>query len=216
MALATVYATDEDVAVRAAGDFAVLTPDWQKLAYALDGSISSWTLTSATTTFSANGVASGHVVSLKKPTASFKGGGELLAIDSASTNSVVMRRIGKAAGVGQTPPAVSSVEFIVATLDPQIEEASFDLNRRFNIDPNNAERQPADLYDLRDLRQACVLTVLCWRYAAETRSDSGDFKMKAAMFKDELSNILSRLSIRWGATADVQPATTAFSTRLSR
>ena len=28
-----VYATDENIAIRRSGDFAVLCPDWQKLAY---------------------------------------------------------------------------------------------------------------------------------------------------------------------------------------
>ena len=63
----------------------------------------------------------------------------------------------------------TGVEFLIATLDPQVEEASFDLNRRFWIDPNIAGRTPGDVYDLRDLRQACVLTVLAQRYASETR-----------------------------------------------
>ena len=34
--LAIVYATDENLAIRASGDFAVLCPDWQKLAYGTD------------------------------------------------------------------------------------------------------------------------------------------------------------------------------------
>ena len=46
-----------------------------------------------------------------------------------------------------SPPApaagLTGVEFLIASLDPQIEEASFDLNRRFGIDPNVAGRSPA-------------------------------------------------------------------------
>jgi hypothetical protein len=220
--LSTVYACDEHVAVRCSGDFPVLAPDWQKAAYGIDGAFapgSPWTLASATVDFEAAGIRCGHVVSLRKPTSAFKGAGELLAVESASGAGLSLRRIGAKAGAG-APPAPASgltgVEFLVATLDPQIEEASFDLNRRFNIDPNIAGRRPDDLYDLRDLRQACVLSVLARRYAAETRSGQGDFALKLQQVQHELSELLARLDLRWGASGSDAHSTSLFSTRIVR
>jgi hypothetical protein len=220
--LTTVYATDENIAIRASGDFAVLCPDWQKLAYGADGAFvagAPWVLTSASVDFAAAGVTAQHVVLFRKPSTSFKGSGELLAVDSATASAVVLRRLGSALNVGQPPaPAggLAGVEFLIATLDPQIEEASFDLNRKLMIDPNVAGRTPADVYDLRDLRQACVLTVLAQRYAAEVRGSEGDFALKLAQVRQELTEVLARLQLRWGPTGTDTYATNWFSTRIVR
>ncbi len=220
--LATVYATDESIAIRASGDFATLCPDWQKLAYGSDGTFaagSPWVLSSASVDFAAAGVTTSHVILLRKPNTAFKGGGELLAVDRATDTSVTLRRLGTELGLGQPPsPAagLTGVEFLITTLDPQIEEASFDLNRRFWIDPNVASRSPDLVYDLRDLRQACVLTVLAQRYAAETRASQGDFALKLSQIKDELSEVLARLQLRWGQSGTDNQSTTWFSTRIVR
>jgi hypothetical protein len=220
--LTTVYATDENIAVRASGDFAMLCPDWQKLAFGTDGTFaagSPWVLTSASVNFTAAGVSAQHVVLLSKPSTAFKGSGELLAVQSATDNAITLRRLGGSLNAGQ-PPAqaagLTGVEFLIATLDPQIEEASFDLNRRFLIDPNLAGRTPSDIYDLRDLRQACVLTVLAQRYAAEVRGSQGDFALKLAQVRQELSEVLPRLQLRWGPSGLDTPSTNWFSTRLVR
>ncbi len=220
--LSVTYATDESIAIRASGDFAMLCPDWQKLASGVDGvftAASPWLLSSASVDFAAAGVAAGHVVLLRKPAPVFKGSGELLAVDSASGQGVVLRRLGAALNMGQPPgpsAGVTGVEFLLATLDPQIEEACFDLNRRFGIDPNVAGRTPGDVYDLRDLRQACVLTVLMQRYAAETRGSQGDFALKLAQVRQELSEVLARLTLRWGQSGTDRNSTNWFSTRIVR
>lgn len=219
--LSVVYANDEDVAIRATGDFAVLIPAWQKVAFGTDGAFASgepWALTSASLDFEAAGVKSGHVISLRKPSSLFKGTGELLAVASAVGNRLVLRRIGARAGEGAPPaPAagVSGVEFQIATLFPQIEEASFDLNRRFNIDPRVPGRSPDALHDRRDLRAACVLAVLAQRYAAETRGAEGDFPLKLKQITSELSETLARIEVRW-RTATAGRETSMFSTRISR
>jgi len=217
--LSTVYATDENILIRAAGDFAVLSPEWQKLAAGLDGVLggaSPWELSSASVNFEANGVSAGHVVVFRKPATFFKGSGEPFAIETVSGNSVILRRPGQGPGAGQPPPAAAGVDFLIASLDPQIEEASFDLNRRFAIDPNLPSRSPQAVYDLRDLRTACVLSVLAQRYASETRVRDGDFSLKLTSVKQELSEVLGRLQIRWGLVGDSQPPSTHFSTRLVR
>jgi len=220
--LSTVYARDEDVAVRATGDFAVLAPAWQKMAQGSDGAFaagSPWTLASDSVDFGAAGVREGHVVQLRKPATVFKGAGELFAVARAEGGGVVLRRIGAAEGVGAPPaPAagLAGVEFLIATLDPQAEEASFDLNRRFNIDPRLPGRTPADLRDLRDLRHACVLGVLVQRYAAEARGGEGDFALKLQHAKAELSEALARLELRWASASPDRSTSSYFSTRIVR
>jgi hypothetical protein len=176
-------------------------------------------LTSGSVDFVQSGVTAQHVVLLRKPGTVLKGSGELLAVDSASAGGVVLRRLGSVVSLGQPPSPVeglTGVEFLISSLDPQIEEASFDLNRRFGIDPNVAGRSPADVYDLRDLRQACVLTVLVQRYAAETRDDHGDFALKLTQVRQELTEVLGRLTVRWGGSGTDRQSTNRFSTRLVR
>ena len=98
-----VYATDEDIAVRAGGDFVTLCPPWQQMAAGVDGFFSSgspWVLSSTATSFAANGVAPNQVVWLTGPKANFPGGGQLLAIDSVSGSSIVLRRLHKDLNVG--------------------------------------------------------------------------------------------------------------------
>lgn len=219
--LTTLYADDEDVAVHAPGDFAVLAPAWQKIAQGVDGVFApgpAWTLASAASDFEAAGARPGHVIQLRKPSTIFKGAGELFAVEGAAGGSLTIRRVGMPAGVGAPPaPAsgLSGVEFVVATLAPQIEEASFDLNRLFAIDPLAPGRTPSDLHDVRELRRACVLGVLVRRYAAESRGADGDFAQKLRQARIDLSEVLARLELRWGS-ADVRPSSSIFSTRIVR
>lgn len=219
--LSIVYASDEDVAVRATGDFAVLAPDWQKVAFGIDGSFapgSPWTLESATVDFEAAGARPGHVISLRKPLAIFRGAGELLGVASAAGKSLTLRRIGAALGEGAPPAPLAGavgVEFQISTLAPQIEEASFDLNRRFGVDPRIAGRSPDALLDRRDLRAACVLTVLAQRYSAEARSAEGDFPLKLRRINQDLSEVLARLEVRW-KLATGSNGSSVFSTRIVR
>src|SRR5215831_10771516 len=94
--LSVVYAADEDLALRASADFAILCPKDQCLAYGTDGSFGSdrWSLQSSSVDFSANGVASGQVVRLTQPVTSFKPPGEALVVDSVDTGLVWLRRKG--------------------------------------------------------------------------------------------------------------------------
>ena len=73
-----IYATDEDIALRATADFAILCPRDQKLAAGSDGSFDPsdrWTLQSASVDFSAQGVLPGQVVQLLGPASAFRAAG---------------------------------------------------------------------------------------------------------------------------------------------
>jgi len=229
MAVSLLLATDEDIAVRAGADFPVLCPKWQKLAYGTDGVFDvsdRWKLTTATVAFSTYGVADGHVIQLTK-TGVFASPSELLAVTSATTNSVTLRRCGMADSTGQPPgPAAGTtgVTFTVCSLYSQIEAASYDLYRRFGIDDAITGRRTTDLYDVREARECCVLTVLKNQYLAMARQAGearDDLAAKAKMYSDELLEVLARLAIHWqtvsgwGTTAS-EPATTRFGMRISR
>jgi hypothetical protein len=217
-----VYATDEDIAVRAGGDFVTLCPLWQQMATGADGVLSvgpPWSLSSVSVNFGSNGVTPNQVIQLTAPKANFPGGGTLLAIDTVVGNVVTLRRLHKDIGVGQPPcPAagLSGVSFVVSTLDPQIEECSFDIKRRFGIDENITFRTSSWMYDERDLRIATVLMVLQQRYIAECRGDRGDFARKIDLIKSQLADVLDRVQVRWGPFGNSAEPSTLFSCKLSR
>ncbi len=219
---APVFATNEDIAVRAGGDFFLLCPAWQQMAAGTDGYFSSgspWVLNSTAVNFAANGVDPNQVVQLSGPKQNFPGSGQLFAIDSVSGSAITLRRLHKDLNVGQ-PPAPSAglagVTFTINTLDPQIEEASFDIKRRFGIDENFAYRSSTWIYDQRDLRMATVLTVLLARYTQEARSDKGDWARKISLIGTELNVVLDRVQVRWGPLGNSSEPTTLFSCRISR
>lgn len=218
--LAVVYCTDEDLAVRAAGDFGALVPDDQIKAMGADGTIaaSAWTLSSAVN-FATRGVVAGDMVRLWGATKGADAAGRFgpesgqhwLAVESVATTVATLRRKGLAAGVGEPPGpsgGVNGVSFAVVTLRPQIERASRDLNARFGIDSSQTGRAPSDLYSAEDLREACELTVLHKLYLAASRSaKADDWKAKAAAYKLELDEVLGRMGVRWGDDGDDRPAT---------
>lgn len=216
------YCSDEDILVRAGGDFATLTPPYQSMAAGTDGVFASgtpWVLTSATINFQQYGVAPNQVIWLTAPKAVYPGGGQFLAIDSIAGNALTLRRPHKDLNVGQPPgpiAGVTGVTFAINTLDPQIEEVSFDIKRRFGIDENIACRTSTWVYDLRDLRMATVLTVLFERYTQENRSSKGDFEAKIMRIQKQLDDVLTRVQVRWGPQGCSQEPSTLFGCRVSR
>jgi hypothetical protein len=201
-ALASVYCTDEDIALRCLGDYPALCPDHQKLAAGTDGvflSADRWKLTSATVDFTAAGVHAGNVVQLTAPRAQFRNDGELFIVESVgSDGAATLRRLGKGAGVGQPPaPAagLTGVAFEVLTLDPQIEQATYEIQQWMGVDTTYPDRTP---YDPRSLNLLCVLWVLQRMYALQARKREEDFGLKLEQIKEELEDLKGRLSIRWG------------------
>jgi len=226
--LTTVYATDEDIAIRASADFPILCPKDQKLAAGSDGSFGAslpWTLASSSVDFSACGLSPGNIILLTKPVASFKPPGDALVVVATAPFAVTLRRKGLRIGAGQppTPPtALMGVEFAAVTLGPQIESASYDMNRRYGIDDLVPGRRVVDLYDPREIREATILSVLYQQYVAMSREtgDQGDtFGAKAALVKAELDDLLDRVVVRWGsqvAPTAAEGSTNRFGTRLIR
>ena len=207
-ALAQVYCTDEDIALRALGDYTVLCPDSQSLAYGADGvfgSANRWKLTSATVDFNASGVHAGNVLWLTQPRSTYGNDGALLAVDSvAADGSATLRRLGKAAGAGQPPaPAggLAGVEFTVLTFDPQIDEASFEINQWYNID---LTQDPTVLYNPRQLRQSAVLWVLQRAYGLKLTTQGTAFALKLARIDQELAELRERVIVQRGPRGDTE------------
>ena len=222
--LEQVWCTDEHIAIRAHGDFQALLPKSQILAAGADGVIAAgnlWQVTSATTDFQGQGVTLGHVVQLISPRPNFPGSGRLFAVSAVSGAAVTLRAIGQGDGVGQPPVSaagLSGIGFVVGTFSPQIEDASYRLNQRFGIHPEFPRAAPSHIADARVLRQAAVCTVLYRAYLIETRTQTGDFAFKLAEMRQEMTEAMEQCVIRWGgsASAESQPPTTYFNTRLSR
>lgn len=222
------YATDEDIAVRASADYPLLCPRDQKLSWGIDGHFSPgdpWTLGSASVDFTSAGVALGHTVLLTQPAALFRPPGELFAVEGVGPAGLRLRRKGHAAGVGFPPgPAagVSQVEFAVNTLGPQIALACDELNRRYGIDDLISGRRSGDLFDPGEVREAVILTVLCRQYQDMSRpSTTGEdlFAVKARVYRQELDALLARTVVHWSPAAGGPGSgstSNRFGTRVSR
>jgi hypothetical protein len=220
--LTTVYCTDEDLLIRAPGDFAILIPTNQVLASGTDGTFAAgdrWTLTSASVDFTAAGLRAGHVCRLTGgPRGTFPVEGDLLAVEYADGHSLRLRRPGLLAGLGRPPgPAagVSAVTFSVATADQQIEEASWDIDQEYTIDEKIPDAAPDMLYRLRELRQVTALTVLAWLYRGQVREKGDAFAAAADRSRADLDDLKARTQVHW--VRRLGPETTGrFDTRLVR
>lgn len=219
--LETIYCDDEDIAIKAGGDFMLLAPRWQRLAYGIDGAFAaqSFAMTSQTATFT-DDVADGNVIWLTKP-ADYYRGGEIFAISSVDDdNTITLRRLGTPDGVGLPPGGLAAragVEFSVPTMMPQIIEATLELSRRLGIDANTIGRTPQDVRDLHDLQLATVLMVLVAQTAVMFQSDSkGGWSLKNQNHSAELESVLSRLRVRWGPSGSDDAETSAVTMRIGR
>jgi hypothetical protein len=123
-------ATDEDVAIKAAGDFATLIPAHQRAAYGTDGTLSNWTLSTAA---NLTGLGAGHVVHVGRSGNAWH---DLLAYQSKSGGDLTLRRVGMDSGYGPppSPPAGTVlVTFWAPTALPQIKAVTASILRRFGF-----------------------------------------------------------------------------------
>ena len=106
--------------------------------------------------------------------------------------------------------------FTINTLDPQIEEASFDIKCRFGIDENIAYRSSSWIYDQRDLRMATVLTVFSPATSRRPGATTATGPRKIELIKTELDVVLDRVQVRWGPLGNSAEPATIFSCKISR
>jgi hypothetical protein len=227
-AVAVVYCVDEDVYVEAGADFWTVAPPGNLVAAGSDGAFAGgdlWTLLSASNNFAGQGVTSGMVIQLSNtaPTTGVKASvgpfkqPQTMAIDSATSNSVTLRRSGEVLGFGM-PPGLSGglagVTFRILTLGPQIENTAYKLNEAYSIDPRFPNYRT--LYDPRIFRRLTALRVMYLQYANANRAKTGDFADKISFYHSEYLEELDTATVRWGPNAISAPASNRFSTKLSR
>jgi hypothetical protein len=223
------YITDEDVVIIAGADYEQLASRWSRFAAGTDGAFDPsdrWTLTSASCDFEAQGVGPGMACWLAQYTTTGAGGapksvrlGDLLFVESASGHSLLLRREGEEARVGQ-PPApgagLANVEFLVTSLRNAIDEVAYELDQMFGVKEGWPNRDPSDEEDQRIFRRMAVYDLLAQRYENATRDDKGDFAQKAKAYRDRFDRARDMATVRWGPTGRSQPGTTVFGTRLAR
>jgi hypothetical protein len=218
----TAWCTDEDLALRAAGDFAILCPKDQALARGADGAFSSgdlWTISSPSNNFLAQGIAPGNVVQLSKQGVFL--GTELFGVAAVALAGITLKRKGLTQGAGLPPSPAggnAGVSFAVLTLQPQILRATFDLNQRYGIDDLIGTRRSCDLYDPQELLDATVLLVL-WRAYEEMARSAGEradhFAAQAKHYRQDYLDLLGRVEVHWRANA-VLKESSIFDTRIVR
>lgn len=204
--LSTLYCNDEDIAKQAPSDYANICPKDQVKAYGKDGAFldgSYWVLTSASVNFETLGVVANDVIYLTAPKGAFgaAGTGSLFAIDSVSSGTVTLRRPGFYLGEGSPPTtaALSGVEFKVLTFRPQIDNASYAINKRFSIDDALAGHAAALLYDAQELLDYTVATVLQWAYCNADKGKQTDYDNKLKLYTGIMQSSLASLTLHWGA-----------------
>lgn len=222
------YATDEDVFQRASRDFFALAGDnlWS---YGVDGVIPAddpWALRSTVVDFAQ--VLPGALVRLDRPSEVFGEDGEVFAVDSVDaidTHTLHLRRVGVIPG--GSPPGypgaeTDGVEFTVATLLPQLVEASASLDAKYEIGPTPTTtanpiapqtRENLETWSLQELKEMCIWTVLRQQYIdrAEAIGMVGGvmdvFAGKAAIAERMLNAKLATVRPRYvgGGETDWQP-----------
>lgn len=220
--LTTVWSTDEDLYVRSLTDFPLLAAASGVLAKASDGQVQPgdlWTLSSASVDFAAYGIRAGQIVYLTGPVSAFKSPGQCWVAGSVGPSGVTLRRPKAAASVGAHPvsAALTGIVFQVLTMGPQIENASYRINRIFGVDPSVTGRSPTDLYDARQLEEATSYRALADAYWALSRQENGDdFKAKARFYNEQATAAEDRINLIWSANNRPQQQTSKFNMRITR
>jgi hypothetical protein len=206
---AAYYCSDEDIAIKALGDYATLMSRAMRLAYGADGVFVSgnrWLLKSASNDFAAQGVPEGAVCTI-----SINGKREnevIYAAASASAEGLTLRHLGLPAGVGLPPAPIAgatNVAFDVKTCLPSIAEQTRILNQLYRVPALNS------LQVASDFKRACVLLVLIDLFGTQTREgENGDDnwgrKMRSA--SDELTALYTTLDRTYGLPAQARRPST--------
>ncbi len=220
--LADIWSTDEAVYNRSPFDFHLLVPPSGIVAEGTDGSIAAptpWRLSSATYDFAAIGVAPGQVVRLDKPIATFRPPGGFYIVDAVTSAGIDLRQPSKESGSGKPPTAgvaLGSISFAVLTMLPQIEQATYRINRIFGVDDTVVTRKPSDLYDARQLEEATSYRTLATAYLGASRQVDDLFAKKARSFDQLANDAEAHLNLIWKAKQGPPTVTNKFGMRLTR
>ena len=198
--------SEEDVISRARGDYPLIVPKDQRYAEGSDGAFAAgnrWVLTSAGSDFLALSVPVGAAVVLgsgqagNTDWAAYRN--DLLIASAVTTGAMTLRRRGQtASGVGAPPGSAAgntSVYFRVLYTTPQLTDAQYEIQRRYNIDTTD------DIQDPDELKWAVVFRALVVLYsdaAREGLATSDVFLKKASLYQAELDRQFSVLDNLYG------------------
>lgn len=151
------FCTDEDVAVRAAGDFGQMVPKFTVVARGADGTIDAadaWLLVSACP-FQQTGIGPGHVLVWRYgPNQVNAVASQIYGVVAAEPGGLRLRQLGSDDVVpGMPPDPATGVPFAAPTVRPQIQRATRDLMFMFQVASLD------QLESLDDFRSACELLV---------------------------------------------------------
>jgi hypothetical protein len=187
---ATLYATAEDLIIKAPADVPDLYPRDQVWAKGSDGQLDATArvFLSASCPFHMFGVPAGSLIILSRersPVGDRAGEREVLVVDavSPSDGSAVLRRRGRLAGEGMPSamgPAASGLGFVVPDLDPQLRSAADRLRRRFGLVDDRWLKDPGDF------RLAVTLLTLYDLYAGQTKQSQGVASVTGQVVKKDL------------------------------
>jgi len=190
------FATDEDVAEVARGDYPLLVEEWSTKADGDDGNFDAgqpWNLLSNATDFAVRGVEVGHVCVLGRGHAQRL---DVLGVAAVAAGSVTLRRIGQPAGEGQPPGPIAGATgrtYRFPTCGPALRTATLEIKRQLRV------KDDAWLEAATDLRRAVVLYVLADMYDAQWRDmTNSSWRTKAKEKRDELAALLGNLNQTYG------------------
>lgn len=171
------FTDDEKVAERAVADYPLIAPVSGNVASGTDGVLSSssrWELTSASTDFGVQDVERAHVAVLTRVLQTDRPQ-DILAVESASGNTVTLRRVGKDAGKGQPPGPVTGsytgVDFKILSCEAQIRNWTRIIRERLRILTLTLDEIDA-AGRLETFEDACTSFVLYELYVAKAREGS--------------------------------------------
>jgi hypothetical protein len=195
------FCSEEDLALEATGDLALIAPRSPYFAKGSDGVLTAGgrTVSSALVDFAAQGVLADTLCilsgSITAPAArtTFGIGGEVFIVSvDAVGGSITLRNPGMLAGIGQAPSlsALTSVNFLLPSFLAIRKQATDRIRQSINFDSES------DLITDDDRRQICVYEVLRTRYRACTVNKDDDFSQQYRKYSVLFNELLDELKAR--------------------
>jgi len=162
----TVFSNDVDILRYEPVLFGDLHLRGQVLASGSGGSVSGTTFSDLGADFSIASVEAGGVIYLQKDDGSIDGAYEIVSVDSATSLTVSVLRVGETDDA-IVPPAATSINWRVSTLRCQANEVYYQLTERFGLLPgkDTSIYDADDILDAGVLKQASVFAVISIVYA---------------------------------------------------
>ena len=203
------FSTDEDLLKRESLIFTTIYPTHQVLAEGSNGvmqpSASVVIFSSSTGDLVNAAITSGHVLWLGKSSGTTVYYDQAYAVAKVSTSTTVHLEA-KAANC----PTCSSVAYRVCTYDPQHENVHFELMQHFGLDDNDldTENDEADLYNVRQLREASATRVLELIYRGQMQTPEDYCAKQTEFYGMEAARTKMAVNLQMDPNDDSDPDST--------